>query len=170
VRFANISPFEGDHINVIVETPLGSRIKYAYDPLRDVMKMKHQLPYGYFFAFNFGFIPNTKAEDGDPLDVVIYSDEACVSGSLIECRVAGALLARQRENGRTVRNDRIIGVPAGVKIYESIKSIRDIDSRMRSQLENFFISYENHRGILFRTIKWISSTQALSAIKNAMSE
>ncbi|HMG90548.1 MAG TPA: inorganic diphosphatase [Chryseolinea sp.] len=170
MKFANISAFEGDHINVIVETPLGSRVKYVYDPEMDVMRMKHQLPYGYFFAFNFGFIPNTQAEDGDPLDVVVYSNEPCISGALIECRVAGALLAKQRKNGKTVRNDRIIAVPAGVKIYDSIKNIRDIDRRVRSQMENFFVSYENYRGILFKTIKWISSTQALAAIKKALSE
>ena len=169
MRFANIAAFEGNHINVIVETPLGSRIKYAYDPTMEVMKMKHQLPYGYFFAFNFGFIPNTQAEDGDPIDVVIYSDEPCISGALIECRVAGALLAKQKENGKTVRNDRIIAVPAGVKIYDSIKNIQDIDRLVRTQLENFFVSYENYRGILFKTIKWISSTQAMAATKNSLS-
>jgi inorganic pyrophosphatase len=69
VKFDNIPAFEGDNINVIAETPLGSRFKYAYDPLLDVMKMKHLLPKGYFFAFNFGFIPNTQAEDGDPIYV-----------------------------------------------------------------------------------------------------
>ncbi len=170
MKFENIPAFEGDNINVIVETPLGSRFKYAYDPLLDVMKMKHHLPKGYFFAFNFGFIPNTKAEDGDPLDVVIYSDEVCISGALMECRVAGALLASQKENGKTIRNDRIIAVPAGVKIYDSIKNVRDIDKRVLSQLENFFVSYENYRGIPFKTIKWISSTQALSTVRNSLRE
>jgi len=168
VKFNNIPAFEGNHVNVIVETPLGSRFKYAYDPSMDIMRMKHQLPKGYFFAFNFGFIPNTQAEDGDPLDVIIYSSEVCVSGALVECRVAGALLANQQENGKTIRNDRIIAVPAGIKTYDSIKNLRDINKRILSQLENFFISYENYRGIPFKTLKWISSAPALATIKNAL--
>jgi inorganic pyrophosphatase len=170
VKLDNIPAFKGNNINVIVETPLGSRFKYAYDPLLDVMKMKHQLPKGYFFAFNFGFIPNTQADDGDPLDVVIYSDEVSISGALMECRVTGALLASQKRNGKTIRNDRIIAVPAEVKLYDSIKNVRDIDRRVRSQLENFFVSYENYRGIPFKAIKWISSTQALSIVRNSLRE
>ena len=85
-------------------------------------------------------------------------------------QVAGALLASQKENGKTIRNDRIIAVPAGVKIYDSIKNVRDIDRRVLSQLENFFVSYENYRGIPFKTIKWISSTQALSTVRNSLRE
>jgi inorganic pyrophosphatase len=170
VKLDNIPAFEGNNINVIVETPLGSRFKYAYNPLLDVMEVKHQLPKGYFFAFNFGFIPNTQAEDGDPLDVVIYSDEVCISGTLMECRVVGALLASQKRNGKTIRNDRIIAVPVEAKIYDSIKNVRDIDRRVLSQLENFFVSYENYRGIPFKAIKWISWTQALSIVRNSMRE
>jgi inorganic pyrophosphatase len=100
VKVTSISPFEGDHINAIVETPLGSGIKYAYDPRMDVMTMKHQLLFGYFFAFNFGFIPNTQAEDGEPVDVVIYSNEACISRALIECRVAGLNWRSKEKMGR----------------------------------------------------------------------
>lgn len=168
MKFNNIPAIEDNHVNVIVETPMGSRFKYAYDPLMDVMRMKHQLPKGYFFAFNFGFIPNTQAEDGDPIDVIIYSSEACISGALVKCRVAGALLANQKENGKTIRNDRIIAVPAEIKTYESIKTLRDIDKRILSQLENFFVSYENYRGVPFKTEKWISSVPALATIKSSL--
>ena len=168
MKFENIPAFEGNHVNVIVETPLGSRFKYAYDPAMDVMRIRHEVPNGYFFAFNFGFIPNTQAEDGDPLDVIIYSSEGCVSGALVECRVAGALLASQKEKGKTIRNDRIIAVPAGIKNYDAIKNIRDINKRILSQLENFFVSYENYRGIPFKTLKWISSTRAIATIKNSL--
>lgn len=129
----SIPAFEAEHINAIIETPLGSCFKYAYDPLTDVMRVKHQLPKGYFFAFNFGFIPNTLAEGGDPLDVIVHSNEQCVSGTLIECRVVGALIAKQKENRKTIRNDRIVAVPAGIKIYEAIKNISDINKSVRGQ-------------------------------------
>ena len=170
MRVDNIPAFEGKHINVIIETPLGSCFKYAYDPLMDVMKVKHQLPKGYFFAFNFGFIPNTFAEDGDPLDVIVYSDEHCVSGTLIECRIVGALIVKQKKDGKTVHNDRIIAVPAGVKIYDSIKNVRDIGKRVLSEYENFLVAYENYRGVSFKAVRWISSVQAVTTVKKSLRE
>lgn len=170
MKIESIPAFRGKHVNVIIETPLGSCFKYAYDPLMDVMKVKHQLPKGYFFAFNFGFIPNTRAEDGDPLDVMVYSTEHSHSGCLMECRVIGALIAKEKKNGRTVRNDRIIAVPAGIKQYDSIRNARDIDKRVLVQYENFFESYENYRGVSFKAVKWISSFKALSSIKKHIKE
>lgn len=170
MKVDNIPAFEGKHINVIIETPLGSCFKYAYDPLMDVMKVKHQLPKGYFFAFNFGFIPNTLAEDGDPLDVILYSDEHCLSGTLIECRVVGALIVKQKKDGKTVHNDRILAVPAGVKIYDPIKNVGDIGKRVLSQYENFFVVYENYRGVSFKAVRWISSVQAVTTVKKSLKE
>jgi len=164
----HIPAFQGKHINVIIETPLGSCFKYAYDPLTDVMIVKHQLPKGYFFAFNFGFIPNTLAEDGDPLDVIVYSDEHCLSGALIQCRVVGALNARQKKERKTIHNDRIIAVPAGIKVYDSIKKVGDIDKQVLAQYEHFFVSYENYRGVEFKAAKWIPPAQALSTIKKSL--
>ena len=70
MKIERIPAFIGNNVNVIIETPPGSCYKYAYDPLMDLMKVKHQLPKGYAFVFNFGFIPNTKAGDGDPVDVL----------------------------------------------------------------------------------------------------
>jgi inorganic pyrophosphatase len=166
----HIPAFKGKHINVIIETPLGSCFKYAYDPSMDVMIVNHQLPKGYFFAFNFGFIPNTLAEDGDPLDVIVYSDEHCLSGALIQCRVVGALIARQKKDSRTIHNDRIIAVPAGTKVYDTIKKVSDIDNRILREYENFFVSYENYRGVAFNVVKWVSPVQAISAVKKSLTD
>lgn len=106
----------------------------------DGMKVKHQLPKRYAFAFNFGFIPNTKAGDGDPVDVIVYSSEHCISGSLIECRIVGALVAKQKKDGNVARNDRVIAVPAGIKVHNLIKDVRDIDKHVLDQYENFVVS------------------------------
>lgn len=159
MKINSIPAFCGNNVNVIIETPLGSCFKYAYDPLMDVMTVKHQLPKGYAFAFNFGFIPNTKAEDGDPV-VIVYSSEHCISGSLIDCRIVGALVAKQKKDGKVARNDRVIAVPAGIKVHNSIKNVRDIDKHLLDQYENFLVSYEKYLGIDFKTIRWISSVQA----------
>jgi inorganic pyrophosphatase len=166
VIIEHIPALKGSNINVIVETPLGSATKYAYDPETGCMRVKHHLPSGYFFSFNFGFIPSTQAEDGDPLDVVLYNKESLVSGALAECRVLGALLAQQKEKKVTIRNDRIIGVPSAMKIYDSIQSIRDIDREELDQLREFFVSYEKHRHIDFKPMKWVTPTDALKIINH----
>lgn len=168
MKIENIPAFEGDHINVIIETPLGSCFKYAYDPVTEVMKVRHQLPIGYFFKFNSGFIPNTCAEDGDPIDVILYSTERCTSGSMVECRVIGALMAKQKKEGKLVRNDRVFAVPSGIKIYDAIRTIGDIDKRILTQYQNFLVSYEKYRGIAFDVIKWISSAQAFMSIRRSV--
>src|SRR5881398_2938674 len=76
-----------DAIHVVVETPKGSRNKFAFEPKLGVFKLKKVLPEGMVFPYDFGFIPSTKAEDGDPIDVLLLMDEPAYPGCLIECRV-----------------------------------------------------------------------------------
>src|SRR5438046_3067059 len=92
-------------IEVIVETPKGCRNKYAWDEKKERFRLNKILPSGAVFPFDFGFIPKTKGEDGDPLDILIIMDEPAFPGCLLECRVVGALKAAQTErDGRTERN------------------------------------------------------------------
>src|SRR3954463_9187396 len=97
-------------LNVVIETPKGSRVKYAYDPDAEMFELKKALPEGMMFPFNFGFIPGTKAEDGDPLDILILNQEPLIPGCLLKARLLGVLEAEQSEDGKTTRNDRLIGV------------------------------------------------------------
>ena len=105
---------KNDVLNAIVETPKGSRSKYAFDPGHSVFKLKTLLPVGAVFPFDFGFIPSTMAQDGDPIDVLILMDEPVEVGTLIDVRLLGVIEAEQTEkaeNGKqTTRNDRLIAV------------------------------------------------------------
>jgi inorganic pyrophosphatase len=98
-----------DCVNVIIETPKGSRVKYAYDLDVGLFQVKKALPEGMTFPFNFGFIPGTAAEDGDPLDIFILNEEPLVPGCLLKVTVAGVIKAKQIEDGKSVRNDRVFG-------------------------------------------------------------
>src|SRR5215510_7258902 len=95
-------------IDVIVETPKGSKYKYKFDVKKNRFKVKKLLPSGLAFPYDFGFIPGTKGDDGDPLDVMIFSEDSFLRGSIVKCKIIGAIKAKQSSDEETVRNDRII--------------------------------------------------------------
>src|SRR5438045_689965 len=114
-----------DPIDVVIETPRGSHHKYAFDSELQIFRLKKTLPLGTVFPFDFGFIPNTKAGDGDPLDILVLMDEPAFAGCVVECRIIGALKARQKEKARKkVRNDRIIGIATSCILYKGITRIQ----------------------------------------------
>ena len=91
---AELSPFAGrTTVHVIVETPRGHRNKYHYDADLDAFRLKKVLAAGFAFPYDFGFIPGTKASDGDPLDVLLLMDEPAYPGCIVEARLVGVLEA-----------------------------------------------------------------------------
>src|SRR5438105_4689006 len=88
------------NINAVVETPRGSRNKYTYKPEDDSFVLSKVLPSGTAFPMDFGFIPRSMGEDGDPLDVLVVSDFPCYPGAVVECRLLGVIEAEQKENGK----------------------------------------------------------------------
>src|SRR5580658_9057617 len=94
-------------LQVIVETPKGSRNKFAFDPEQEVFALKKVLPAGMTFPYDFGFIPSTRAEDGDPTDVLVLMDEPAFPGILVTCRVIGVIEGEQGKKKKGQRNDRI---------------------------------------------------------------
>ena len=134
-------------VEIIVETPKGSRNKYKYDPDNDVFKLSKVLPEGMVFPYDFGFVPSTKAADGDPLDVLMLMDEATFPGCLVECRLIGVIKAEQEEQGKTHRNDRLIAVATQSITYADVKHLRDLNATVLKQIEAFFINYQAVRGV-----------------------
>src|SRR5215831_19946718 len=82
-------------IQVIIETPKASRNKYVFNPELKVFALKRVLPAGMTFPYDFGFVPSTKADDGDPLDVLVLMDEPAFPGCLLKCRVVGVIEGEQ---------------------------------------------------------------------------
>src|SRR5947209_6238977 len=92
---------------VIVETPKGFRNKFNYDPDSGLFMLGGLLPEGMMFPFDFGFIPSTLGEDGDPLDIMILMDAPAHVGCLIEARIIGIITAEQVEDGKSKSNHRL---------------------------------------------------------------
>ena len=82
-------------IRVVIETPKGSRNKYAFDPEEKVFELKKVLPAGMDFPYDFGFVPSTKADDGDPVDVLVLMDEPAFTGCVLICRIIGIIEGEQ---------------------------------------------------------------------------
>src|SRR5918912_4248095 len=95
---------DGGELNVIIETPKGSRNKFDYDEETGLFKIGGVLPAGASFPFDFGFVPSTVGGDGDPLDVLVLMDDPAFPGCLVAARLIGVIQAEQTEkDGKTER-------------------------------------------------------------------
>jgi inorganic pyrophosphatase len=99
------------HVYAVVETPRGSRAKLEFDPKLGAFTLSKPLIAGLTYPYDWGFIPSTKAPDGDPLDVLIIHDAATYPGLVLSCVPIGVLEVVQKANGKSERNDRIFVVP-----------------------------------------------------------
>ena len=163
-----LKPFDGrrGNLNVIIDTPKGSRNKYAFDFKINAYKLKTVLPQGAVFPFDFGSIPGTLAEDGDPLDVLVLMDEPAFIGCLVEARLLGVIEAEQSKDGETERNDRLIAVAAESHTNRALKSLKKLDSTLVDEIEHFFVSYNNARGKKFKPIARRGPAAAMRLIEN----
>lgn len=134
----------------IIETPKGCRNKFDYDPDSRLFMLGGLLPEGLMFPFDFGFIPSTLGEDGDPLDIMVLLDAPAHVGCLIEVRIIGIIRAQQTEDGTTRSNDRLLGVAIHSYAHERLQSLKDISPTLLSQVEEFFVSYNKQRKKTFK--------------------
>lgn len=136
-------------VNVIVETPAGSRNKFKLDEKRGLFLLHKILPVGTAFPFDFGFIPGTRAEDGDPLDIMVLGEEPTFTGCLMTVRLLGTIEADQKNGRKTLRNDRLIGTPQTAKIRPEALSLDEVPRNLLDQIEHFFIAYNRFEGRQF---------------------
>ncbi len=140
-------------LNVVIETPRGCRNKYAFDPKLGVFQLKKVLPRGAVFPFDFGFVPSTQGEDGDPLDVLVLMDEPAFPGCLVPARLIGVIEAMQTEKGqKPERNDRLIAVADKQVSNARVKSLGDLPPHVMDDIEHFFISYNAMSGKQFKIL------------------
>jgi inorganic pyrophosphatase len=147
--------------NVVIDTPRGSRAKFKFDERHGLFRVGKLLPLGTSFPFNFGFIPSTLGEDGDPVDLLLLLDEPLVVGCVAPVRVIGAIQAEQTEPGKkTVRNDRFLGVIETVYNPPRFRSIEEVPSPLLDEIEEFFVTYNKSEGREFVPVGRIGAKQA----------
>jgi len=152
-------------VDVVVETPKGSKYKYKFDEEQNRFRVKKILPVGLAFPYDFGFIPGTKGDDGDPLDVMIIAEDSYLPGSVIECEIIGAIKARQSSDDETFRNDRIIGVPVMTKEKDEEVALEDFSKHKINELENFFIYYNKMEKKEFKPLGILNARETWQIIK-----
>ncbi|SHJ03718.1 inorganic diphosphatase [Wenxinia saemankumensis] len=137
----HVAPLTEDgSVHVFVETPKGSRHKYDVDD-HGLVRITVELPEGVSFPFSFGFVPNTKAPDGDPLDILLVTAGPVPAGALIEARVIGVLKMENDEDGQMTRNDRIVAVAKMSRVFSGVETLSDMRHGFAWDIEHFFATY-----------------------------
>jgi inorganic pyrophosphatase len=152
-------------IYAVVETPRGSRAKLEFDPKLDAFTLSKPLLAGLTYPYDWGFIPSTKAPDGDPLDVLIIHDAATYPGLVLACRPIGILEVVQAENGKKERNDRVFAVPDRSPFEGDLKDIRRLPQRAVEELEEFFEATNAFESKKLTFLGWRGPSRAIKTIK-----
>jgi inorganic pyrophosphatase len=161
-----IDPQSG-HVNLVVDTSKGSRNKYKFDENTGQWRLSKVLPQGMSFPYDFGFIPSTKGEDGDPLDVLILMDEPAFPGCVVPGQIIGVLEAEQVEDGKTIRNDRLIAVIETRYNPAEYHSLDEVNEQRLAEIEHFFMAYNEMEGRRFKPLARRSRKQGQRLLKEA---
>jgi inorganic pyrophosphatase len=147
---------EQGRLQAVIEAPRGSANKLKFDPRRGVFTLHNVLPLGVAFPFDFGFVPGTLGEDGDPLDVLVLMDEATFPGVVVPCRLVGVIEARQRpkddRRAKATRNDRLVAVADRSHRHADARALADLGGGMLAEIERFFVFYNDQKGVRFEPI------------------
>ena len=162
-------------LQVIIETPAGSRNKFAWDPDQGIFSVKKVLPAGMVFPWDFGFLPRTLAADGDPIDVLLLMDEPAFPGIAVRARLIGVIEGEQldKEKGNSkkkTRNDRLVAVAEAAHAYANIRKFKDLPAKWIRELEQFFVHYHSLEGKQYRLLGLKGAETAMSLIHDAQKE
>ena len=137
-------------MNLLVEIPAGSRNKYEYSPEAGLMVLDRVFHAAIHYPFDYGFIPNTKADDGSPLDAMVIMAEPTFAGCLIRARPIGLL--ELQEDGRP--DPKLLCVPEADPRQAGISSIRQIASSQLEEVAEFFRTYRSLEGRVISIGGW----------------
>lgn len=154
-------------VNAFIEKPMGSNIKYEYDEEEEVLKVDRILYTSMFYPFNYGFIPGTMSEDGDPLDILVISNYPFNPGTVVEARPVGLIYMTDEEGV----DKKIIVVPKDKvdPTFSNIKDVTDIPDAIKNKLVHFFEHYkELEPGKWVKISGWGTAQEAKEEIKKAI--
>ncbi len=154
---------ERDYVEAFIEIPKGSSNKYEYDEERKVFVLDRPLFSPMFYPADYGFIPNTLADDGDPLDIMVLMANPTFPGCLIKCRVIGMFLMSDEKG----HDEKIIAVPVNDPRYAEIKKVDDMGPHLKLEFEHFFSEYKQLEGKKVSVEGWADRTRALQAVAKA---
>lgn len=168
---SSLKPFDREKklLRVVIETPKGSRNKFAFNQDDHIFELKAVLPSGMEFPYDFGFVPSTKAGDGDPIDVLVLMDEPAFAGCVLVCRPIGVIEGEQiGKRQKKIRNDRIVAIEQGAHSWSDIKTVDDLGKEFSQELEEFFVNYHRLSGKKYRILGLKGPDRARKLVKNGI--
>src|SRR5258708_1710235 len=154
-------------LQVIIETPAGSRNKFAFDPEQGIFSLKKVLPAGMVFPYDFGSLPQPLAPDGDPIDVLLLMDEPAFPGCAVLARLIGVIEGEQLDGKEKIRNDRLVAVAEANHMYANIRKLKDLPDQFLRELQDFFVNYHNLEGKKYQLLGCKGVGAAFNLIKQA---
>ncbi|AEB10817.1 inorganic diphosphatase [Marinithermus hydrothermalis] len=153
-----------DVVHMVIEVPKGSANKYEFDEATGMVKLDRVLPSAQFYPGDYGFIPQTLAEDGDPLDGIVLSTYPLLPGVLVEVRVVG-LIEMEDEKGP---DSKVLAVVAEDPRFNEIQDLEQVPQATRTEIAHFFETYkdlERHKGKWVKVTGWKGRADALAEIQ-----
>jgi inorganic pyrophosphatase len=152
-----------ESVRMIVEIPKNSANKYEYDIANGVFHLDRALYSSVHYPGDYGFVPGTKAEDGDPIDILALVDEPTFPGCMVDVRPLGFL---EMEDS-AAKDQKILGVPMRNPRFDQMRGIDDVPAHVLKEIEHFFAIYKELEGKVVRTQGWRPLDAALAAIRSS---
>ncbi|HET9424948.1 MAG TPA: inorganic diphosphatase [Gemmatimonadaceae bacterium] len=153
-----------EEVTAVIEIPSGSRNKYELDKETGLLKLDRVLYSSVHYPSDYGFIPRTLHEDGDPLDVLVMVKEQTFPGCMIDVRPIGVL--RMLDRGEP--DDKILGVPLHDPAHEEYFDIADIPQHTLKEVEYFFSTYKDLEGKRVQVVGWEKSERAMQIVVDSI--
>jgi len=156
-----------EEVNVLVEIPKGSNIKYELDKESGIIFVDRFLYTAMNFPFNYGFVANTLADDGDPLDVIVLSEQSVAPGTVISSKIIGYLEMEDEAGNDT----KVIAVPNAKidPLFGTYNDIKDVPEAIKNKIKHFFENYKTlELGKWVKLKGWKGKEEALEAVKKAI--
>ncbi len=151
-------------VNAIVEIPKGRRSKFEVDKSTGLMRLDRYLYSSSHYPGDYGFIPQTLADDGDALDMLVMVNEPTFSGCLIEARV----VALFRMTDRGVADYKILGVPQTDPLFDEIRDVSDVPRHFLREVEHFFLTYKQLEGVAIDSQGWAAAEDAVAEVQASL--
>lgn len=164
---SSLAPFTDDgRVRVVVESPRNSTLKYEFEPALNAVTISRQLMTGLAYPYDWGFVPGTKAEDGDPLDALVLHSSPTFPGVVLPCQPLGVVVVKQKDDETGwISNDRLIVRPAWEGHTSYIDNVADLHRQTIQELERFFLNTAFFTGKKLRIQAWRGPRFALQMIK-----
>ena len=151
----------------IIETPKGRRTKFKYENDSGLFSLSKVLPQGFSFPFDFGFVPSTIAEDGDPADVIVLMEEPAHVGCLLQVRLLGAIKIVQTEDGKKTPNDRLVAVPVQSQEFAKVQTLDDLRSNLTEEVADFLALYNKNSDLQDEVTGTCGPEEAMDLLEKA---